>query len=443
MNQILTIVSILLSTLTAYTIYRRFLDTGKETLLEKGTISFGMGVGLIAYSLSVVTFIGIPWTSTFIVGIQILIVALQLNKLSLPKIKINRKRFSLIAILITVTFAYVLFQSQLRPLYAWDGWAIWLLQAKYFFYEKGVESSFFRYAIIDYPTILGTYSSYIYLVLGKVDDKAVLLFFNSFYLALGLHFYATTKRYTNKKTALIFTFLLISTQNLMRHGGRYEAGHADLPLAFFIYVSTITTIQYWKAKNSKTLLTCFIFFGLMALTKNEGLPLSILLSAVVISTMRKEHKKHIKSAVFWVVPVIIWQLYKIIHQVPPNNFVKLAAIDIYEIPIVLSAFSKEFVKVQNWNLLWITFVVSVVYSFIKKRDSKTNIIALVVFFQLITYALVLLVAPTDITEHALISDRLLIHIAPVATLLSAITFNKSTKSICQRFKVLKKIYPAS
>ena len=53
--------------------------------------------------------------------------------------------------------------------------------------------------------------------------------------------------------ALIFTFLLLSTQNLVRHGGRFEAGYADLALGFYIFLSVLLLLDYLKIQNKKAL----------------------------------------------------------------------------------------------------------------------------------------------------------------------------------------------
>jgi hypothetical protein len=213
-------------------------------ILEKLPYALGLGIGSISFQLFTYSRLKVPWNQLSIILPWIIIFAylFYVERQKIHFIKLHFKgKFSKLdnffGILLVVVIFYTGFEAWLRPLSAWDAWAIWLLKAKMFFVDGFVNPHVYHLLKDSYPYVINLAATFIYIILGKVDDRAVLLLFFSFYLMLGLTFFSFSRQRFGVFSALLFTFLLLSIQNLIRHGGRFEAGYADLALGFYIFTA--------------------------------------------------------------------------------------------------------------------------------------------------------------------------------------------------------------
>lgn len=384
--------------------------------------AFGLGSGIIAYELYLISRMGFSWNIFLIIIpwilISIIVLLVKPKKLNFKfkfKIKFSKKD-KILLLLITATMFFVLFEAWLRPLSAWDGWSIWLLKAKIFFLDKKINPSVLSYVNSDYPLIMSLMSSFIYLVLGSVNDRIVLLLFSAFYFFLGWIFFFSLKKYIGITWALFFTFLLISTQNLIRQGGRYEVGNVDLALGFYFFISTLLLINFIKSKNLKVLIILNLFLVITSLVKNEGMPFSILIQFITIFYIIKyKLYSRLMAVLLWIIPFVDWQIFQNIYKVPRNFLLTDSSFKIERIGLITNGILREFVNIQNWNLLWLIFILVFLYYLISKKREKLNIFFIILFFQLILYFLIYMVTPINPIVHIKSSlDRLLIQLAPLA-----------------------------
>lgn len=398
--------------------------------LEIIPFAFGLGAFLVAFQLYLYSRFNIHWNTFsiflpwFIFLSFVFILKRRYFYIRVKRyVRINRVDYFFV-FLIILLLLFVAFESILRPVSAWDGWALWLFKAKAFYIDGKVTSNFFTYIPSDYPLVISLVITYFYIILGRINDSAVLLFFFSCYAMLGLACFTQLAKRTTVRNGLIFTFLLLSLQNLIRHGGRFEAGYADLPLAFYIFLSTMLFVNVLKKKDLKTLILLNIFLGITALIKNEGFTFSLIIE--IISTyklVRIRKLKYITCSIFWLLPVGDWWWLKKSYQIPENyifvNFPQ--SVHLEKLPLILLEITKEFVKIQNWNLLWIVFIFSFVI-YIKNYNKKYVIFYTLVTFQLCVYVVIFLVTATDPILHIKnVIDRLFIHIAPLAIFTIGIT----------------------
>ena len=429
MNELIVIAGLFFTISIGYCILFLFNLLKSHSFLEKMPFAYGLGVGILSWQLFTYSQFHIPWSflSLFLPWIGIGLYCLVRKPLSLRPLHVDISLSFIdyfLLVCISLTVVYVGFEVWLRPLYAWDGWAIWLIKSKLFFIDGFVNPYIYALLQDSYPYVINLFGTFLYLLMGSSDDRAVLGFFYVFYLMLGLSFYTFLKRNGKTRTkALFFTFLFLSLQNLIRHGGRFEAGYADLPLGFYIFSSFSLFMQYVKDKKITTLILLTIFMAITRLVKEEGLVFCIILQVFMIYFTAFRFKKfsHIALSFLWLLPIFQWELFKYTSNITFTLYTK----HIVYPQRFLSVFFyivKETINIQNWNFLWVAFFLSIPFIFLKKKLILV-IPCLLLFFQISSYILVFSLSPYIPSVHVPnVIDRLFLHIAPLAMVVVAVAF---------------------
>lgn len=388
----------------------------------------GLGLQMFYYVL-----LKIPWNILYIISPWIIPFILSMRKLksesfTIPKFKGTIIEKLLLAFILGL-LVFTCIESIIRPLHTWDGWSSWLLRSKIYYYDKTVSPSYFHYALDEYPPVIPLVGTFFYQMNGGPDDRLVLLLYFMSYASLGGIFYGTARNFVSQKISLLFTFLLLSTQNIIRHGGRYEAGQGDLTVGLCIFASCALLYQFTKDKSAKTLSLFLILLAVTAQIKSDALP-AIFFMALISFIFIVKNKLFSLIPFLTLTPLILapWELFKISNHLPPHLLFRQGFFfEPDHAQIALTIMIKEFFNFQNWSLLWIVLLITVLLRF--KKLKGIWIFALILFLQWVAYFIVFLITPVDPTLHASnIINKLYLHIAPLAVLVIAIlTFNTSKK----------------
>jgi hypothetical protein len=400
--------------------------------IEKLPFSFGLGAGVVAFQLYVYSRFHIFWNVFLILVPWILLLAtafyFRKNELNFT-LKITRVSvFSKLLIILIVILLFIVFiESISRPIPAWDGWASWLFRAKMFFVENGVKTQIFSYVPSEYPVIVSLMTTFLYKVLGFIDDRSVLLLYPSFYLSLTIMFFFSLKKTVGVARALLFTFLLISTQNIIRHSGRFEVGQADFILGFYMFASFSLFILFSRSKKLGNFILLQLFLAITALIKNEGIPFVLIIQMFLLVFIYKHRLfKILPYFLYFVIPFGDWQIFKAsVHLFVITSYIQ-SSLHPERVGIIIYEYMKEFLKLANWNLLWIAFFVSYVVYIIRRKSSQNLAVPyIIVFLQLLVYCSVFLFTSTNPMLHIPnVNNRELIHLAPIAVYIVCIVFSK-------------------
>lgn len=407
MSELIVIFALIFFTLLGFSVIYLFNFLEDHSFAAKLPYAFGLGVGLHAIYLFQLGR-SAPWQypNLLLLPLLLIIITLILKITNIKtdlKQKITFPKNKLFLILIFLQIVYTGFEVWLRPLSAWDGWASWLLKAKTFYLSGYFNPDIFHLLKDTYPYVINLTGTFIYYTLGQVDDRVVLLFFYFVYLILGLHFYQRTK-------SLLFTFLLLSTQNIIRHGGRFEAGYADLTLGFYIFLCFSLLQSYIKSPKFKNLLILSIFMGITSLIKEEGWVFALILEAIIFYRTRR-------LALLWLIPFLDWRLYKHINHITYSLY-QNPSLHLSRLSDTLFLIGKELINIKNWNLLWLVFFIALFWS-------KKNYLVFITFAQLATYIFVFLISPHTPAVHVRnVMDRLLLHLASLAVYHIAVTYDR-------------------
>jgi hypothetical protein len=430
MSELIVILTVLIISAIGFVTIKALNLLPKKDTLSVFAYSYGLGVGLVAFQLYIYARVYIPWQWEFIFSpwIILCIVAFLKNRKKIHFSSLKISNFDTVVLLlllgIVISVGYTAFEALLRPTASWDVWATWLLKSKVFFIDGTIKPEVFNYILIDYPLVINLLGTFVYFMLGHIDDRVVLLTSTAFYIFSALLLFCMLKKKYSAKYALIFTFLLVTTQNFVRHGGRLEAGMADLPLGYYALICTDLLFDYLKKGSWRTLLLLNIFLGITGLIKFEGIPLGFVIAFCALFYIYKNKLyKHLLLFVFWLVPLIDWQIYEKIHQFQDTYFtVHKFSISLPKTIHAFTGTAKEFINIKSWNLLWIIYFYTL-FAFGFKKNKELALLNLIILSQLGVYLVIYIFTTSNSPETSI--ERLLIHLAPLTFYYIAIVADKT------------------
>ena len=449
MNVLIVFLTIVFITVIGYSFIHLFKLLKNFDELLKISYSFGLGVSLICLQLYLYSRLNIIWNKELLILpwlILILTVLFKYRKiitfrhLKYPKTTLLE---NLMIVGIVISIFYVVFEALIRPATTWDSWATWLFQSKIFFVDGWINPKLFLQFHLYDPFFFNLLGTFMYIMLGKVDDTAVLLNSSAFYIFLSLLFFSYTKKEYGFRKALLFTFLLVTTQNLIRHGGRMEAGIADLPLGYYAFCSLTLFMNYFKTKNFKIFIVFTLFLGMTSLIKLEGIIISILLIIGALYAIYKNKLyKHLFALIFWLLPIIDWEIFKSSSGLKLQTLVISSFKVSWQITInTVLGILRELINIKSWNLVWITYFFSLFFGFKKILHNKELLlINFMIVFLIFSYFAIYIVFSKQYSPESSI-ERLLIQVVPMALLSMLVLFDKLPDKLnLNNIKIMKFIY---
>lgn len=416
MNIFIVLLTILFTSAIGYILIRGF--NLIEDKLFAFSCSYGLGMGLVSFQLYLYSRLNIPWENTLLIIPWILIGGITIIKnkerfiFNRPKVsRLNKFEYILIASIGFAVF-YTVFEAIIRPATTWDSWATWLVESKAFFIEGRINPDILAYLTSDYPLLLKLHWTFIYNILSKVDDTAVLLTSSAFYIFLLLGFYSSLRKRFNLKYVLLFTFLMATIQVFIRQGGRLEAGQADLPLAYFSFISVVLFLDYIKNRSGKTFFLLNIFLIFTSLIKLEGIPFAIVVEVIAAYRIYKTKLyKHLFMILVWILLIIEWRFFRLSNHLE-SYYIAAHPIEIsFDKTInAIHGTTKNLINVKSWNLLWIVYFYTL-FAFGLKKTKELGILNFIVISQLIVYLASYLFTFGNAPNSSI--ERLLVHVAPI------------------------------
>lgn len=397
-------------------------------------LSWCFGTVSVALQLYVYYLLGIGWDLLYLViPWGILAVYYYFNGYLTVNLTFNVKPNSLFILgsLFYITiFLITSLEATLHPIVSWDAVASWYLGGKAFFTDGGISASYINYANNSTPPFFNLLIAFMYIGMGEVNDTLVSVIYPIYLISSGIVFLNLSSKYLIYKFAILSSILYMLTPNLLRHGGRYDVGYADLPIGFYILV--VLFLLYLFFKSSSNSMLCGLIFVISATTliRNEAFPFYILLTFPLIIFLN--NNKIFNKAKFIFVGYSLfasWQLLSLYFDFPRNPFIQQIP-DFRRTPIVIWLFFKEMLNIYRWNFLWVAFLVTIIPYFKSMKDYYEKTILFLFIGQIAVYFTVYLMTPLDPASHINNSfDRLLIHLAPIAGIILVIYVSRVFEKI--------------
>ncbi|RPJ47105.1 MAG: hypothetical protein EHM19_03430, partial [Candidatus Latescibacterota bacterium] len=216
-----------------------------------------------------------------------------------------------------------LYHATARPIHAWDAWRIWSFRAKVIFLEGRFPEDFFASdwaGFPGYPLGIPFVEAYLARGIGAWHEPAVKMVF-PFFLA-GL-FYATwsiLRETSTRRAADVGLVLLASAPLLVYHG---SIAYMDLPLAFFLAAATLHVVRWEKTGDARSLALAALHAGFLPQIKNEGLPLALVLAAIVFyrGARARSLGPTVRRWLLFALPAcLLWLLFKYGAGVPESPY---------------------------------------------------------------------------------------------------------------------------
>jgi hypothetical protein len=338
------------------------------------------------------------------------------------------------------------------PLNAMDAMGFWGYSAKAIFFDDTVSTP----AITDllrehphprYPLLVPLAQVWVHLLQGGYEDKTMNLLFVGFYVALAGVVYGAgkgslsggSKRSRQATQAGLVAALLVATLPPLRADG-YGASSAlaDIPLTCYIASALLCWVRWAESDDFRTLLLASTFAAFAAWTKNEGLAFFAILSALTAlraglpakrapAERARRRRGALRQAALalaggWLL-LVPWLVFQHSLPVTDENYpahLRLAELwaNLGRLPVVVLTWLRECADASQWSLLWLLAVMAACWALSRRKAQGLWLLAFG-FGQLLVYTVVTVVAPWDVTELLkLTSTRLLLHVLPVAVLLS-------------------------
>ena len=335
------------------------------------------------------------------------------------------------------TLGFYLLNLLAQPLVGWDAIAMWLFKAKVFFDSGSVDLanlpprpiSATRH--LDYPPLFSLMVATAWVLLSHVDDMVGKSIGFMFLISGVAAVSASLLPLLGTRLTAMFALLMVALPALQTSFVLpYYMGYADYAIAVFMLLSLAHLYRSVRLGRDVDSGLAFLFAGLAALTKNEGLPFLLVIAVVFVfgATWGRVKERETPSlllvsvAAAGLLPVVAWQVYTRVHGF--NSDVLSLPHPAWTIGLLTSrarTIASFFFHLMNRNddYPWLAagWIVATVLTVIS-RYRRLTLVWAALTAQGLTYGIALLTTPNEVTfELNTAADRLVLQLVPSLLLL--------------------------
>ncbi|HKO54451.1 MAG TPA: hypothetical protein VJ276_01155 [Thermoanaerobaculia bacterium] len=290
--------------------------------------------------------------------------------------------------------------AAITPLSDFDGRAFWLLKAKGFADERQVDGPFFHGEKVydprnHYPLLMPLNAGLLMIATGHADDAEV----RWLYLGVFVAMLFVIRRRADPWLAAIVAWL---PQFAAETDGGALSAYSDVAVAAFVACAVF---------EEESPLRFGAWLAFLVLTKNEGLPIAIVLLALGAWRFRKRASISAVPAVIATAALIAWR-----HRIPPGDEENLAALlrtlpeHLDRLWPAITIFAAHLVGFAKWGLFWIAVALTA------RRRMPIAVMLAIIATYLAAYTVTTWIQRDLINSSA---DRLLMHLIGPACLAMA------------------------
>ncbi|HYC61225.1 MAG TPA: hypothetical protein VEK79_16840 [Thermoanaerobaculia bacterium] len=300
-------------------------------------------------------------------------------------------------VFIALAIAFLLFTSTILPLSDYDGRAFWMLKAKAIAHEQAIDGPFFQGRTAatprnEYPLLMPLDAAVVLTLAGDLDDRHTRWFFAFFAVAFALEL----RRRLGGWIAATFLWL---PQILIDPSGALSA-YVDIALGAFVACAFFELIENGAPIRFGFWVAC------VALTKNEGLPLALLLLVAGAFVFRKRIAIALVLPVIAIAHLVIWRAR--IERSDEENFART----MLDVPSHIERFAGSIgrlfanvISLEDWGLVMI--LIATAWIFARRGHALA---AIVIVPMLVLYATAVAVSPWNLDTMRGLAPRVLTHL---------------------------------
>lgn len=306
---------------------------------------------------------------------------------------------SLITLATVVPLVVIVYAALFTPLRDFDGRAFWLLKAKGIAHDHAIDGPFFHDQQVtdprnDYPLLMPLDGAAVFLIGGTYDDTYVRWLHVITFIAFVFFIRARLGAWPAAILAWIPQFATVG------EGGALSA-YNDIPLAAFVAAA------FFELVEAKRPWRFGLWLAFCALTKNEGLPLALILLAAGAWTFRKRVAPALVPFLAALGALFAWK-----HRIPHGSEEDLGALlptfphHLHRLPGAIAGFARHLVA-PPWGLFWLAVLAALVWQVWKRRDALPAFVIAASFALYIAVYTVTTWVQIDLINSS--ADRVLMH----------------------------------
>jgi hypothetical protein len=236
--------------------------------------------------------------------------------------------------------------AAITPLNDFDGRGFWLLKAKALEHERIIDGPFFHNRVVDdprnqYPLLVPLDAATVMIASGDTDDRQVRWLYLFTFAALV---FVVAQRINPWCGAILAWIPQFAVSN---EGGALTA-YCDIAVAAFI------TCAFLELMEGESPFRFGLWLAFLVLTKNEGLPIALILIVIGIASFRNRIVWSMAPVAVAIAALFAWRAW--IPRTDEENFIALLpsmASHLDRIVPAVIEYSRHFVGFSKWGLLWI------------------------------------------------------------------------------------------
>jgi hypothetical protein len=200
-----------------------------------------------------------------------------------------------------------------RPLYEWDGWAIWATKARALYDFGGAYGPVFTtYPPVQHPLFLPALEAIDFHALGRFDGTLVHVQLGMLGFGFAGALWTLLRERVPVALAGLGVLAIVSATAFVK---QLSTNYADVPLALFVALGAVC-IARWLSEGDKTLLpAAALFLGTATLTKPEGLLFAL---AALIAALAAGGRTRLRGTLLTGAAVALillpWRIFTSVHH---------------------------------------------------------------------------------------------------------------------------------
>ncbi len=211
-------------------------------------------------------------------------------------------------LLALLLLAHVTRMLETRPLYEWDGWAIWATKARALYVFGGAyEPVFTTYAPVQHPLFLPALEALDFRALGRFDGTLV----HAQLGMLGIGFAAALWTLLRERVPTLLASLgVLAIVSATAFVKQLSTNYADVPLAIWVALGVVCLARWLGDGDVSLLPAAALFLGAATLTKPEGL---LFAAAAIVAALAAGPRMKLRGTLLCTAAVALlylpWRIY--------------------------------------------------------------------------------------------------------------------------------------
>ena len=306
----------------------------------------------------------------------------------------------------------------------------WGLKAKAAFVDGNLDSTHLGHRWLYYPLNVPNLYTTTFVIRGHVDESLLRLPGSVFGIALAGVLWGFARRMMQPVAAAGAVALMAVTPVYVTS---MSIGLADLPLAAYLTVSVMAAYLWVLEGGSNWAALSGFAAGAGAWTKVEGVPLALAVLLVALVYRRPWRLREMAHWIGWfAIFTLPWQAFILIHDIPGSA--RHFTVRHTDLGVITLNVGRQLTSVSAWGVFWPVCLGAIAVTAPYWWGTRCRILAALVLPNVVLTMAAWITTVNTCVPCSIrgIGDRLYLHVAPGAALLTAVAVTEYANAIRAR-----------